>query len=127
MIASDARQLYINAGFVTEDGYVKVNDKLWVKSGPYRQRTWLNIEFKFSLPTKEELNEIYLKLQELIKIQDDCDMLSLREILDNDWSWVWSSTEYDAYGAWIQRMRGGLQDEICKDSEAWVISVRRSP
>jgi len=116
-------QLYINAGFVTEDGYIKVNDKLWVKSEPYEKKSWLNAD-KSILPTKEELNEIHLKFQELILIQEACGLDSLRKILGT-YPWAWSSTECSAVIAWGQRMGDGSQDSGGKSYGLWIVPVRR--
>ena len=116
--------LYLNAGLITEDGYVKVNDKLWVKSGPYQEQEWHDAD-KLVLPTKEELHEIYLKIQELIQIQEACRLPSLQQILDDDCPWVWSSDDYDDYYAWIQRMSGGFQLSNSKYNDYWVVPIRR--
>jgi len=120
------RQLYRNAGLVTEDGYIKVNDKLWVASGRYEIKTWHDAD-KSILPTKEELNEIYLKFQELTQIQESCGLESLEQILYSRFSWVWSSTEYDTTNAWKQRISGGYQGFKPKDIDYWVVPVRRIP
>jgi len=119
-------QLYRNAGFVTEDGYIKVRDGLWVKSGPYQEQTWHDAD-KLTLPTKEELNEIYLKLQELIQIREACGLESLQQILEDEYPWVWSSTEYNATNAWIQRMSDGNQNSNTMYSGYWVVPIRRIP
>jgi len=119
-------QLYRNAGLVTEDGYVKVRDGLWVASGPYQEQSW-NKTDKSILPTKEELNEIYLKLQELIQTQESCELESLQQILEDTLSWVWSSTEYGTVIAWVQRMSDGYQTSYCKYSDYWVVPIRRTP
>jgi len=120
------RQLYINSGLVTEDGYVKVRDGLWVASGPYQEQSW-NSADKSILPTKEELNEIYLKLQELIQIQEICGLDSLIKILEEDFPWVWSSTEYGTYSAWLQKMIDGTQYCYTKYGDNWVVPIRRTP
>jgi len=117
--------LYRNAGLVTEDGYVKVRDGLWVASGPYQEQSW-NSADKSILPTKEELNEIYLKLQELIQIQEICGLDSLIKILEEDFPWVWSSTEYGTYSAWGQRMSDGNQSHYGKGYAIWVVPIRRT-
>jgi len=119
------KQLYINSGLITEDGYVKVNDKLWVKSGPYKEQSW-NKADKSTLPTKEELNEIHLKLQELIQIQEACGLDSLRKILEEDYPWVWSSTEYFTNGAWFQRMIDGIQNVNYRGNVYWAVPIRRT-
>jgi len=116
--------LYRNVGFITEDGYVKVNDNLWVSSGPYQGQSW-NKADKSTLPTKEELHEIYLKFQELIQIQEICGLDSLRQILDEEYSWIWSSTEYNAGNAWGQRMSDGFQNSSGKSNGSWVVPIRR--
>ena len=116
--------LYRNAGFVTEDGYVKVRDGLWVKSGPYQEQTWNDADNSV-LPTKEELHEIYLKIQELTQIQESCGLDSLKQILDDDCPWVWSSTEYNANYAWLQSMSDGDQSGYVKTSGFWVVPIRR--
>jgi len=116
--------LYRNADLVTKDGYVKVRDGLWVASRPYEKKSWRNAD-KSTLPTKEELNEIYLKLQELIQIQECCGLDSLKQILDSDYYWVWSSTEYSTYFAWIQRMSAGNQTTTNKANDVWVVPIRR--
>jgi len=118
-------QLYRNAGLVTEDGYVKVNDKLWVKSGPYEKQSWYDAD-KSILPTKEELNEIYLRVQELIQIQESCGLESLQRILDTSFTWAWSSTEYNPYGAWLQRMSDGNQYYGLKTNDYWAVPIRRT-
>ena len=116
-------QLYLNTGLITEDGYVKVRDGLWVKSGPYKEQRW-NETDKSTLPTKDELNEIYLKLQELIQIQEACELPSLRQILDDSYPLVWSSTEYNSNYAWSQRMSDGNQFND-KFLDYWVVPTRR--
>jgi len=119
-------QLYRNTGFVTEDGYIKLRDGLWVKSGPYKEQSW-NKTDKSILPTKEELNEIYLKLQELIQIQEICGLDSLIKILEENYPWVWSSTEYSTYNAWRQRMSDGTQIINAKSYAYLVVPIRRTP
>ena len=116
--------LYRNTGFVTEDGYVKVNDNLWVKSGPYERQSWNDAD-KSILPSKEELHEIYLKLQELTQTQESCGLDSLKQILDSPYLWIWSSTEYSADFAWEQRISDGTQYYTSKTLDTWVIPVRR--
>ena len=116
--------LYRNAGLVTEDGYVKVRDGLWVASGPYQEQSWNDAD-KSILPTKEELNEIYLNLQELIQIQEICGLDSLQQILEDTLPWVWSSTEYDTSSAWFQRMSDGSQSHLLKSRDNWVVPIRR--
>ena len=118
--------LYRNTGFVTEEGYIKVNDKLWVKSGPYERQIW-NKADKSILPTKEELHEIYLKLQELIQIQEACGLESLQQIPSDNYPWVLSSTEYNAYGVWDQRMNDGSKDINGKIYADWIVPIRRTP
>jgi len=120
------KKLYRNAGLITKDGYVKVRDGLWVKSGPYQEQSWHDTD-KSILPTKEELNEIYLKIQELIQIQEACGLDSLRQILDDEYPWVWSSTEYNATSAWMQRMSDGNQSDNYKNVDNWVVPIRRTP
>ena len=118
--------LYRNTGLVTEDGYVKVRDRLWIASRPYEKRSWYDAD-KSILPNKEELNEIYLKLQELIQIQESCGLESLRRILNSDFPWIWSSsTEYDASNAWIQSMSDGYQYTNPKYTDYWIVPIRRS-
>jgi len=119
-------QLYRNAGLVTEDGYVKVRDGLWIASGPYQEQSW-NKADKSTLPTKEELKEIRPKLQDLILIQESCGLPSVRQILEEDHHWVWSSTEYNADFACVQRMSDGFQSNSIKNYANWVIPIRRSP
>jgi len=117
-------QLYRNSGLVTEDGYVKVNDNLWVKFGPYQEQEWKDTD-KSVLPTKDELHEIYLKFQELILMQEACKLDSLNQILDSDFSWVWSSTEDCDDFLKIQKMSDGSCSGGRKNSY-WVIPVRRT-
>jgi len=129
-------QLYINAGLVTEDGYVKVRDGLWVKSGPYERQSWNDAD-KSILPSKEELHEIYLKLQELIQIQECCGLDSLRQISeekdpDNDvftslgtvlsCSWVGESLRYIYTKDMI---KGNEYGSYTNSSPSWVIPIRR--
>ena len=116
--------LYRNVGFITEDGYVKVRDGLWVKSGPYKRQSWNDAD-KSVLPTKEELHEIYLKLQELIQTQECCGLPSLQQISKDRFPWVWSSTEYNAGNAWGQRMSDGFQNSSGKSNGSWVVPIRR--
>jgi len=120
------RQLYRNSGLITEDGYIKLRDGLWIKSGPYKEQTWNNAD-KSTLPTKEELNEIYLKFQELIQIQESCGLHSVRQILDTSFTWAWSLTECSADYAWLQRMSNGSQSLNHKYYDGRVIPIRRSP
>jgi len=117
-------QLYRNSGLITEDGYIKVRDGLWVKSGPYQEQTWNDVD-KSTLPNKEELHEIYLKIQELIQIQEICGLKSLQQILKDGYTWIWSSTEYNANYAWTQRMSDGNQSNNSKNSDYWVVPIRR--
>ena len=121
-------QLYRNLDLVTKNDYIKVRDGLWVKSGPYKEKSW-NKTDKSILPTKDELNEIYLKFQEIILIQEACGLESLQQILEeDDRSWIWSSTEYDDTAnanAWVQRMSAGYQYISNKYFDSWVVPVRR--
>jgi len=117
--------LYRNAGLITEDGYVKVNDKLWIKSGPYGNQSW-NKADKSTLPTKEELHEIYLKLQELILIQIACGLHSLRQIVASRCPFVWSSIGYSSTDACLQILNNGYLFHTSKTSVFWIIPVRRS-
>ena len=117
-------RLYLNSGLVTKDGYVKVRDGLWVASGPYQEQSWHDVD-KSTLPNKEELNEIYLKIQKLIQIQEACGLESLRQILDSYCLWTWSSTEENDFDAWEQRMSDGYQNDLDKDNFDLVIPVRR--
>ena len=117
-------RLYLNSGLVTKDGYVKVRDGLWVASGPYQEQSWHDVD-KSTLPNKEELNEIYLKIQKLIQIQEACGLESLRQILDSCCLWTWSSTEENDFDAWEQRMSDGIQNDLDKDNFDLVIPVRR--
>jgi len=120
--------LYRNAGLVTEDGYVKVRDGLWIKSGPYQEQKWNDVD-KTILPTKEELHEIYIKIQELIQIQEACGLDSLQQILEDEFPWIWSSTvsEYITNDAWFQSMSYGDQNYNNKLIDNWVVPIRRSP
>ena len=120
------RQLYINSGLITEDGYVKVNDNLWVKSGPYEKKSWYDTD-KSILPTKEELHEIYLKVQELIQIQENCGLKSFQQISKDRFPWTWSSTEYNSSSAWCQRVSDGGQGGHYKSVGNWVVPIRRNP
>jgi len=120
------RQLYRNAGLVTEDGYVKVRDGLWVKLGPYEAQSWRNANNTATLPAREELNEIHLKFQELIQIQEICRLPSLKKILESRSPWVWSSTKCGSGDAWTQAMIYGNQDHFNKVYSLWVIPIRRS-
>ena len=120
------KKLYRNAGLVTKDGYVKVNDNLWVKTGLYEIQSWDDAD-KSILPTKAELNEIYLKIQELIQIQETCGLESLSQILDIDrHHWAWSSTERDGGTAWLQSLNYGGQTYGTKCSALWVVPIRRT-
>ena len=119
-------QLYRNSGLVTEDGYVKVRDGLWIKSGPYKRQSWDDAD-KSILPSKEELHEIYLKLQELIQTQESCGLPSLKQILDSPYLWIWSSTEYLTDFAWLQRMSDSTQYYTSKALNTWVVPIRRTP
>jgi len=118
--------LYRNSGLITEDGYIKVRDGLWVKSGPYQEQTWHKAD-KSTLPTKEELHEIYLKLQELICIQESCGLESVRQILEDEYPWVWSSTEFSAINVYFQRMIDGSPLVNVKHYDCWVVPIRRNP
>jgi len=124
--------LYLNAGLITEDGYVKVRDGLWVKSGPYQEQSW-DEAFRSILPTKEELKEIYLNIKEVIQTQETCGLSSLRQILEYGYSWVWSSTEYN-YSTkcnnsmcCIQKMKDGSLSGNHKSIDNWIIPIRRTP
>jgi len=117
--------LYRNAGLVTEDDYIKVRDGLWVKSGPYEKQSWHDAD-KSILPTKEELKEIYLKLQEIVQIQESCGLESLRRILNSNYSWAWSSIEYNDNYAWLQQLTIGNQDDYPKHYVFWIVPVKRS-
>jgi len=118
--------LYRNAGLVTIDGYVKVNDKLWVKSGPYEVQSWHDVD-KSILPTNKELNEIHLKFKELIQIQESCGLPSVKQILENTFHWVWGSTESNANISWLQRMSDGYQANPSETSSNWIVPIRRIP
>jgi len=120
------KQLYRNSGLVKKDGYVKVRDNLWVKSGPYREQTWHKAD-KSILPTKEELHEIYIKIQELIQIQEICGLDSLQQILESEYPWIWSSTECGSHDTWVQRMSDGYRFGNGKSIGNWVVPVRRTP
>ena len=68
----------------------------------------LNIGGKsgWRLPSKEELNEIYES--------------------DNDFAknFYWSSTEFNAYNAWLQLFANGYQNGNDKDSNYYVRAIR---
>ena len=70
----------------------------------------LNIDGKIGwrLPTKEELNEIYLS--------------------ENDFEkrWYWSSTEYLGNGAWVQYFGDGDQGNFGKSSGGFYVRAIRS-
>jgi len=119
-------QLYRNSGLVTEDGYIKVRDKLWIKSGPYQDQTWDGANNNETLPTREELREIYMKFQELTQIQESCGLDSLRQIPDSCCPWVWSWSESSNGGAWVQNMISSSQYSCSKNSFYWIIPVRRT-
>ena len=118
--------LYLNSVLVTEDGYVKVRDGLWMASGIYKRQSWNDAD-KSILPTKEELHEIYLKLQELIQIQKACGLPSLKQVLKDAYPWIWSLTEYDYTNAWMCNIRNGDNLNYYKDNCDWVVPVRRTP
>ena len=117
-------QLYRNSKLVTKDGYVKVRNGLWVKSGPYQEQEWYDTD-KSILPTNKELNEIRLKFQELIQIQEACGLPSLQQILEDEYPWVWVSAEYNPNNPWLQRMSDGYLANPSETSSNWVIPVRR--
>ena len=119
-------QLYRNSGLVTEDGYVKVRDGLWIASGIYKRQSWNDAD-KSILPTKEELHEIYLKLQELIQIQEACGLPSLKQLLESAYPWIWSSTEYDTTNTWMCNISNGDNLNYYKDNCDWVVPIRRTP
>jgi len=119
--------LYRSAGLVTEDDYVKVRDGLWIASDIYTFKSWFRARRNEYLPSKDELNEIYLKLQELILIQKACYLPCLDVILKDKYPSVWSSTEYGSVSAWFQNMKDGSVDNFNKDHLHWVIPVRRTP
>ena len=116
-------QLYRNSGLVTEDGYVKVNDKLLVKSGPYQEKAWHCIDESdlHLLPTKAELDEIYLKVQELIQIQEACGLKSLKRILNKKNPQVWSDQ------AFVKCLKTGVFYPKNKSYIHFLIFVRRIP
>jgi len=120
------KKLYLNSGLITEDDYVKVRDRLWIKSGPYKRQSW-DYEDESILPTKEESYEIYLKVQELIQIQEACKLKSLKRISIDDYPLVWSSTEYNSYVIWTQNLSDGFQGTVNKKGYGWVVPVRRTP
>jgi len=120
------KKLYRNAGLITKDGYIKVNDKLWVKSGPYQEQKLTDVD-KFELPNKDELNEIRLKIKEIIQTQETCGLPSLRQILECGYSWAWSSTEHSNIRNWIQKMSDGNRGYNHKSIDNWFIPIRRAP
>ena len=63
--------LYINSGRLTKDGYIKVNDKLWVSSGPYENKPIEHLKRK-DLPTEEEALEILLNIDKIASVQCNC-------------------------------------------------------
>jgi len=118
------RQLYRNAGLVTEDGYVKVRDGLRVKSGPYQEQSWDDAD-KSALPTKKELHEIYLKIQELILIQESCGLPSVRQILDNGYPLVWTSEEDTPWHSFYQDLQTSERQSSAQSITLFVVPVKR--
>jgi len=78
------RQLYRNTGLVTEDGYIKVNDKLWVTSGPYERKPIKNLKRK-DLPTEEEALEILLNIDKIASVQCNCRFTGRIDCLTTFW------------------------------------------
>jgi len=122
---SAIRQLYFNADLVTIDGYIKVRDGLWVASGPYQEQTWRKADKSSILPTKKELHEIYLKLQELIQIQESCGLDSLRQILEDVCPLVWTSEEETPWHSFFQDLRTSERLSGAQSVPLFVVPVKR--
>lgn len=68
------------------------------------------------LPAKNELNVIYTNKT----------VISGVDAIDQDSNWYWSSSEYSAYNAWIQRFSDGTQYSFHdKNNSFRVRAVRR--
>lgn len=113
-------QLYRNAGLITEDGYVKVNDKLWI-SLAIEDCAPTDLDYDL-VPTWEEAHCIQKKLPELITIQDSCGKQeSLRSILSSLYPSIWIGKEYDF------NLISGCAEYALGFCYRWWIKVRRSP
>ena len=67
------------------------------------------------LPSKDELNLMYHNLQKQ----------GLGSFANDSYSYYWSSSEYDIYGAWRRNFNGGSQDNIYnRHNEVYVRAVR---
>ena len=64
----------------------------------------------YDLPSRGELAMLYQQR----------DLLGLEGL-----GWVWSSTENSSLGSWLQRFSDGVQSSGIKNSECWVVPVRR--
>ncbi len=64
------------------------------------------------LPSKDELNKLYINKDVIGSFADDAD------------DCYWSSSEYDAGFAWYQDFSNGSQDHAHKYSTGWVRAVR---
>jgi len=124
-------QLYRNSGLITEDNYIKVNDKLWV--GPFRTESMYyirDIGVAQDLTSSKELEEIISKKKEIIAIQESCGIPSLRQIFEDKYRNLWISDdigERDSTRVTI-RVTGVLHYHyLFNASEDWCILVRRMP
>lgn len=129
------KEAFINLGIVSEDGYVKVRDGLWVASGPYKKSDWDNAD-KDILGTKEELYDIHLNLKRIIEIQEECGLDSLKQLFFDDYSfypWAWSKEEvveendmlFHEDEAWISMLKSGNKCIGCKHHILWILPIRR--
>ena len=113
-------------------GPVKFNDgkvgHFYVKIGNLRIRnmTWKDAVnscelSEFSLPTKEEL-DLIIKHKDLIDSVDPSEEGKFSDIGDD---YIWSSSEYNSYIAWVQRPSDGNQDDDGKFCDYWVVPFMR--
>jgi hypothetical protein len=84
----------------------------------------------YDLPTVEELDMIWCNCEAIDAVDMSGGGGLLGEIAasgdrENGWGCVWSSTEYSSNNAWFHRFSGGGQFNNSKNSEHWVVPVRR--
>jgi len=126
--------LYRNSGLVTEDNYIKVNDKLWV--GPFGQESMSymkNIGQAQNIASSKDLEEIISEYLEIVAIQEACGIPSVRQIFEKKYSTIWISddigeTESSRVSVKLTHLNTTSSfHHMFNESEDWCILVRRIP
>lgn len=97
-------------------------EKIKIAKNDFPERmTWIQAKLAckdlgegWRLPTKVELNEMYINRDEIGGFRTDTSVTS----------WYWTSTEYDKIEAWRQDFNGGHQQEHEKINPYYVRAVR---